>query len=223
MTDDLARRLLAEAIGTALLVAAVVGSGIMADDLSDDVGLVLLQNAVATFGALVALIHAFGPVSGAHFNPVVSLVDHLLGGLDRRSLLAYVPTQIVGAVSGGILANLMFELDAVDWSSKTRDGGGIWLGEVVATFGLIVLIFSMVRNAKGDWIPVAVGSYIMGAYYFTSSTSFANPAVTLGRTVSDTFAGIDPADAPAFVAFQVAGALVAWLVVRTLYPVDRSA
>lgn len=223
MTDDLGRRLLGEAIGTALLVTAVIGSGIMADNLSDDVGLVLLQNAVATFGALVALIHIFGPVSGAHFNPVVSLVDHLFGGLDRRTLLAYVPVQIAGAVLGGIIANLMFDLDAVDWSTKTRDGGGIWLGEAVATFGLILLIFSMVRNAKGDWIPIAVGSYIMGAYYFTSSTSFANPAVTLGRTVSDTFAGIDPADAPAFIGFQVVGAIVGWLAVRTLYPTDHSA
>lgn len=222
MTSDLGRRLLGEAIGSALLVTAVIGSGIMADNLSDDVGLVLLQNAVATFGALVALIHIFGPVSGAHFNPVVSLVDHLFGGLDRRSLVAYIPAQIAGAVLGGVIANLMFDLDAVDWSTKTRDGGGIWLGEVVATFGLILLIFSMVRNAKGDWIPVAVGSYIMGAYYFTSSTSFANPAVTLGRTVSDTFAGIDPADAPAFIGFQIIGAVLGWLAVRTLYPTDRS-
>lgn len=223
MNDDLSRRLLGEAIGSALLVTAVLGSGIMAENLSDDVGLVLFQNAVATFGALVALIHIFGPVSGAHFNPVVSLVDHLFGGIDRRTLLAYVPTQIAGAVVGGIVANLMFDLDAVDWSTKTRDGGGIWLGEVVATFGLILLIFSMVRNAKGEWIPVAVGAYIMGAYYFTSSTSFANPAVTVGRTVSDTFAGIDPADAPAFIAFQVLGGLIGWLAVRTLYPVDNSA
>lgn len=222
MTSDLGRRLLGEAIGSALLVTAVIGSGIMADNLSDDVGLVLLQNAVATFGALVALIHIFGPVSGAHFNPVVSLVDHLFGGLDRRSLVAYIPAQIAGAVLGGVIANLMFDLDAVDWSTKTRDGGGIWLGEVVATFGLILLIFSMVRNAKGDWIPVAVGSYIMGAYYFTSSTSFANPAVTLGRTVSDTFAGIDPADAPAFIGFQIIGAVLGWLAVRILYPTDRS-
>lgn len=219
MTGDLRRRLLAETIGTALLVTAVVGSGIMADDLSDDVGLVLLQNAVATFGALVALIHVFGPVSGAHFNPVVSLVDHLFGGLDRRTLAAYVPAQVLGAVGGGVVANLMFELDAIDWSTKARDGTGVWLGEVVATFGLILVIFSMVRNAKGEWIPIAVGSYIMGAYYFTSSTSFANPAVTLGRTVSDTFAGIDPADAPAFIGLQIVGALLGWLAIRTLYPV----
>ena len=133
-----------------------------------------------------------------------------------------MPAQVVGAVVGGVVANLMFELDAVDWSTKARDGSGIWLGEVVATFGLILLIFSMVRNAATDWIPVAVGSYIMGAYYFTSSTSFANPAVTVGRTVSDTFAGIDPSDAPAFIAFQLVGGLLGWLVVRTLYPADRS-
>lgn len=218
MTDDLPRRLLGEFIGTGLLVTAVLGSGIMADRLSGDVGLVLLQNAVATFGALVALILIFGPLSGAHFNPVVSLVDHLLGGLARGALAAYVPVQIAGAMCGGVVANLMFDLDAVDWSDKVRDGGPIWLGEVVATFGLVLLIFSMVRNGKGDWIPVAVGSYIMGAYYFTSSTSFANPAVTLGRTVSDTFAGIDPADAPAFIGFQVVGGLIGFVAVRALYP-----
>ncbi len=218
MTDELPRRLLGEFIGTGLLVTAVLGSGIMADELSDDVGLVLLQNAVATFGALVALILIFGPVSGAHFNPVVSLVDHLFGGLSRGALIAYVPVQVAGAVCGGILANLMFDLDAVHWSDKARDGGPIWLGEVVATFGLILLIFSMVRNAKDEWIPLAVASYILAAYYFTSSTSFANPAVTLGRTVSDTFAGIDPADAPAFIGFQVIGALIGFAAVRFLYP-----
>ena len=218
MRSKLHRALLAEFIGTALLVMAVLGSGIMADRLSDDVGLVLLQNAVATFGALLVLIHAMAPISGAHFNPVVSGVDHFFGGIDRPTLLAYIPTQIVGGVVGGIIANLMFDLDAIDWSTKTRDGGGIFLGEVVATFGLILVIFTMARSRRDEWIPVAVGSYIMGAYYFTSSTSFANPAVTLGRTVSDTFAGIEPASAPAFIGFQVVGAALGALAIRALHP-----
>lgn len=215
---DLRRELLAEFVGTALLVAAVVGSGIMADDLSDDVGLVLFQNAFATFGALIALIHALAPVSGAHFNPVVSAVDHSFGGIDRSRLATFVPVQIVGAVTGGILANLMFELDAVEWSTKARDGTGIWLAESVATFGLVLVIFSMVRSGRDRWIPLAVGSYIGGAYYFTSSTSFANPAVTIGRTVSDTFAGIDPGDAPLFIVFQLIGGALGALTVRVLYP-----
>lgn len=215
--------MLAEFVGTAMLVAAVVGSGIMADDLSDDVGLVLFQNAFATFGALIALIHAFAPVSGAHFNPVVSLVDHALGGIDRTRLVAYVPVQVAGAVLGGIVANLMFDLDAVTWSDKVRDGGGIWLGETVATFGLVVVIFAMVRSHRGSWIPVAVGSYIGAAYYFTSSTSFANPAVTVGRTVSDTFAGIHPGDMPLFIVFQVIGGLAGLVVVRALFPDDPAA
>lgn len=212
------RAAFAEFIGTAMLVAAVVGSGIMADSLSEDVGLVLLQNAIATFGALIALIHALGPVSGAHFNPVVSAVDYSFGGIDRSTLAWYVPSQVSGAFVGGIVANLMFDLDAVEWSEKARDGSGIWLGETVATFGLILVIFSMVRSGRNTWIPLAVGSYIAAGYYFTSSTSFANPAVTLGRTVSDTFAGIDPADAPAFIVFQLLGGLVGALTVRVLYP-----
>ena len=218
MKSQLHRAMLAEFIGTAMLVAAVVGSGIMADELSDDVGLVLLQNTIATFGALIALIHAMAPVSGAHFNPIVSAVDHIFGGTDRRSFGAFIPVQIIGAVSGGVVANLMFDLDAVEWSTKTRSGGGIWLAEAVATFGLVVVIFSMVRSGRDRWIPLAVGSYIAGAYYFTSSTSFANPAVTIGRTVSDTFAGIDPGDAPMFVVFQLLGGALGALAVFALYP-----
>jgi glycerol uptake facilitator-like aquaporin len=212
------RALLAEFVGTAMLVAAVVGSGIMADRLSTDVGLVLLQNTFATFGALIALIHALGPVSGAHFNPVVSAVDHAFGGIERRALARYVPVQVAGAVLGGIVANLMFELDAVDWSTKSRDGAGIWLGEGVATFGLVLVIFSMVRTRRDRWIPLAVAGYIGGAYYFTSSTSFANPAVTVGRMVSDTFAGIDPADAPMFVVAQLLGGALGAVTARALYP-----
>lgn len=222
MKSPLRRAMLAEFIGTAMLVAAVVGSGIMADQLSDDVGLVLLQNTFATFGALVALIHALAPVSGAHFNPVVSAVDHFFGGTDRRSLGAFIPVQIAGAVCGGIIANLMFDLDAVEWSTKARSGGGIWLAEAVATFGLVLVIFSMVRSGRDRWIPLAVGSYIAGGYYFTSSTSFANPAVTIGRTVSDTFAGIDPGNAPMFIVFQIVGGGLGALTVRGLYPTDSS-
>lgn len=223
MRPDDRRAALAEFIGTAMLVAAVLGSGIMADRLSDDEGLVLLQNAIATFGALIALIHALAPVSGAHFNPVVSAVDVAFGGTERRSLAWYLPAQVAGAVVGGIVANLMFDLDAVDWSTKARDGGGIWLAEAVATFGLVLVIFSMVRSGRDRWIPLAVGSYIAGAYYFTSSTSFANPAVTVGRTVSDTFAGIDPADVALFVVFQVIGGAVGWITVRYLYPTNSAA
>jgi arsenate reductase len=222
MRSPLHRALLAEFVGTALLVAAVIGSGIMADRLSTDVGLVLFQNAFATFGALIALIHALAPVSGAHFNPVVSAADHALGGVDRRSLVAYVPVQVAGALVGGVVANLMFELDAVDWSSKSRDGAGIWLGEGVASFGLVVVIFSMVRSQRDRWIPLAVAGYIAGAYYFTSSTSFANPAVTIGRTVSDTFAGIDPAHAPMFVLAQVIGGALGVVTVMALYPAETS-
>ncbi len=218
MRNALHRAMLGEFIGTAMLVAAVLGSGIMADRLSDDVGLVLLQNTIATFGALIALIHALGPVSGAHFNPVVSGVDHAFGGIDRQSLVRYVPVQVAGAVLGGVVANLMFDLDAVDWSSKSRDGFGIWLGEGVATFGLVLVIFSMVRSARDQWIPLAVAGYIAGAYYFTSSTSFANPAVTIGRTVSDTFAGIDPAHAPMFIVAQLIGGVLGAVTVKALYP-----
>jgi arsenate reductase len=219
MPPPLARRALAELCGTAFLVAVVVGSGIAAANLSPhDVGLQLLENAVATAGGLVALILAFGPVSGAHFNPVVSLADAFFGGLDARDVPVYVGAQVAGAIGGAIVANLMFGLDAVSWSHHHRSTGGLWLGEVVATVGLLVVIFGVVRSGRASAAPFAVGAYIGGAYFFTSSTSFANPAVTVGRAFSDTFAGIAPSSVAPFVAFQLAGMAVAVLLIRTLYP-----
>lgn len=221
----LARRALAELIGTALLLVAVVGSGIAAQRLSPgDTGLQLLENAAATAAALMAIILAVGPVSGAHLNPVVTLVDRVLGGVDSRTAVAYVAAQTAGAALGTVLANLMFGLSAVDWSSTGRSGGGLWLGEVVATFGLLLVVFGVVRSGRAGMAPFAVGAYIGGAYFFTSSTSFANPAVTLARTLSDTFAGIAPGSVPAFVVAQLVGALVGLAAVRALYPrVDESA
>ena len=218
MSPHLARRALAEYCGTAFLVAVVVGSGIAAARLSpNDVGLQLLENAAATAGGLVALILAFGPVSGAHFNPVVSAADAFFGGLAYRDLPAYIAAQVAGAITGSIVANLMFDLDAVSWSSHSRSTGGLWLGETVATVGLLVVIFG-VRSGRASAAPFAVGAYIGGAYFFTSSTSFANPAVTVGRAFSDTFAGIKPTSVPGFVVFQIVGAAVAVLLIRTLYP-----
>jgi glycerol uptake facilitator-like aquaporin len=219
MDRDLARKATAEAVGTAMLVAIVVGSGIYAQRLSpNDIGLQLLENSVATGAGLVALILAFGSVSGAHFNPVVSLADRLLGGLSTRELVAYVPAQIVGACVGAVVANLMFELDAVTWSTHTRSSGGLWLGEVVATFGLLMVIVGVVRGGRASTAPFAVGGYIAAAYWFTSSTSFANPAVTVGRTLSDSFAGIKPSSAPAFIVAQVVGGLLAVVLARFVYP-----
>ena len=219
MNRILARQTLAEYLGTMFLVAVVVGSGIMAVRLSPgDVGLQLLENSLATAGGLVALILAFGSVSGAHFNPVVSLVDWRLGGLSTRALVAYIPAQISGAICGSILANLMFDLPAVEWSSTTRDGSGIWLAEVVATVGLLLVIFGSVRAGNSRSTPFAVGAYIGGAYFFTSSTSFANPAVTVGRMFSDTFAGINPGSVAAFIAVQLVGAVVGYVLIRALFP-----
>ena len=216
---DLARRALAEYCGTAFLVAVVVGSGIAASRLSpNDAGLQLFENAAATAGGLVALILAFGPVSGAHFNPVVSIADCMLGGIDRRDLPAYIGAQVTGAISGSIVANLMFELDAVTWSTHERSTHGLVLSEVVATLGLLVVIFGVVRSGRSSAAPFAVGAYIGSAYFFTSSTSFANPAVTIGRAFTDTFAGIDPASVPVFVACQVGGMAIAVLLIRALHP-----
>jgi arsenate reductase len=215
----IARRATAEAVGSALLVAIVVGSGIYAQRLSpSDVGLQLLENSVATGAGLVALILAFGSVSGAHFNPVVSLADRILGGISTRDLLAYVPAQVIGGCAGAVIANLMFDLDPVTWSTHSRSGSGLWLGEVVATFGLLIVILGVVRSGRTSTAPFAVGGYIAAAYWFTSSTSFANPAVTVGRMLSNTFAGIKPSSAPAFVLAQVAGGLLAVALARFLYP-----
>ena len=215
----LTRRAVAEFIGTALLLIAVIGSGIAAQSLTPgDTGLELLENAVATGAALVAIILAVGSISGAHLNPVVSAADAVFGGLRPRELAAYVIAQVAGAVVGVVIANLMFSLSAVTVSSHVRSSPGLWLGEVVATFGLLLVIFGVVRSGRAAAAPFAVGAYITGAYFFTSSTSFANPAVTLARTLSDTFAGIAPASVLPFVVAQLIGAVLACAVVRFLWP-----
>jgi glycerol uptake facilitator-like aquaporin len=220
MTHPLARRALAEGLGTAALLIAVVGSGIMAQRLSPhDTGLQLLENSIATGAALVAIIVAFGSVSGAHLNPVVTLADRAFGGLTTaRETVTYISAQVAGAVLGTVVANLMFDLPAVEWSTHARSGSGIWLGEVVATLGLLVVIFGAVRSGRAAIVPFVVGAYIAAAYWFTSSTSFANPAVTIGRAFTDTFAGIAPESVPAFVAFQLVGLAAALGVIVLLYP-----
>lgn len=216
---QLIRSALAEFIGTALLLIAVIGSGIAAKTLSpNDVGLELLENAIATGAALVAIILAVGSVSGAHLNPVVSCADALFGGLGRLQLAVYVVAQIVGAALGVIIANAMFALPAVSISTHARSSPNLWLGEIVATFGLLLVIFGLTRTGRGAAAPFAVGAYITGAYFFTSSTSFANPAVTVARTLSDTFAGIAPASVLPFVVAQFVGAALACVVVRILWP-----
>jgi glycerol uptake facilitator-like aquaporin len=218
------RRVVAEGIGTGLLVTVVVGSGIAAASLSpNDVGLQLLENAFATALGLAVLILMVGPVSGAHFNPVVSAVDWWIGrrsgaGLTPRDLAAYIPAQIIGAALGAVLANLMYDEAAVSWSTTDRSAGHLWLGEVVATAGLIVLIFALAASGRASIAPAAVGAYIGSAYWFTSSTSFANPAVSIGRAFSDTFAGIAPGSLPGFVIAQVIGAAAGVALLRLLYP-----
>jgi len=215
----MAARALAEGLGTAMLVAAVVGSGIAAEQLSpDDVGLQLLENSTATVLALAALILTFGSVSGAHFNPAVTLAELATGKLERRAVVPYIGAQITGGCVGAIVANLMFELPAIDWSTKDRITAATFLAEVVATFGLLTVIFGVVRSGRLGTVPVAVAGYIGAAYWFTSSTSFANPAVTIARTLSDSFAGIRPASAPGFIAAQLLGAAVAVACARVLFP-----
>jgi arsenate reductase len=219
MGPTLGRKVTAEATGTALLVAVVVGSGIFAQRLSpSDTGLQLLENSTATGVGLVALILAFGPVSGAHFNPVVSLADRAFGGLTNRELAAYIPAQVAGACVGAVVANVMFDLDPITFSTHARSSGGLWLGEVVATFGLVAVILGVVRSGRASAAPLAVGAYIAAAYWFTSSTSFANPAVTIGRTLTDTFAGIEPSSVPAFIAAQLTGGALAIALARYLHP-----
>jgi arsenate reductase len=220
----LARRAAAEAVGTGLLVCAVIGSGIAAQQLSPgQTGLQLLENAFATAAALAAIILVIAPVSGGHLNPAVTLVDRALGRRPTRDTVAYIAAQTVGACIGAMVANLMFALPAINVSSHSRSGGPLWLGEVVATFGLVLVIFGMTRRGEHRWVPFAVAGYIAGAYWFTSSTSFANPAVTVGRTLSDTFAGIAPASAPAFVAAQLIGAALALVTVLLLFVPARPA
>jgi glycerol uptake facilitator-like aquaporin len=220
----LSRRLLAEGMGTALLVTVVVGSGIAAQQLSPgDTGLQLLENSLTTVFGLGILILLFGPVSGAHFNPVVSAVDWVLGrrasnGLSGRDVAAYTGAQTVGAVLGAMLANAMFDLAPLQISTKVRATPGLWIGEIVATAGLIALIFTLARTGRAALSAGAVGAYIGAAYWFTSSTSFANPAVSIGRIFSDTFAGISPASVPGFVVAQILGAALGAGLVVALYP-----
>jgi glycerol uptake facilitator-like aquaporin len=216
---DLARRLAAEALGTGLLIVAVIGSGIMASRLSQgDVGLQLLENAAATACALIGLILMFAAVSGAHFNPVVTVLDRLLGSTTTRDTGLYVVAQVVGACLGAMLANLMFELPAITVSTHERSSPALWLSEVVATVTLLLVIHGCVRTGRANVVPFAVGAWIGGAYWFTSSTSFANPAVTIARTLSDTFAGIAPASAPMFIVMQLIGMAIAFGLVRLFYP-----
>jgi len=218
---DLTRRAAAEALGTGLLTVAVVGSGIMASRLSHgDVGLQLLENSFATAGALVGLILMFGAVSGAHLNPVVSILDRMLHTTRTRDTSVYVVAQVVGACLGAMVANLMFELPAIDISTQDRSSSALWLSEVVATVTLLLLIQGCVRSGRAGVVPFAVGAWIGAAYWFTSSTSFANPAVTIARTLSDTFAGIAPASAPMFIVMQLLGMVIAFGLVRFFYPHD---
>lgn len=220
---DLTRRLAAEALGTGLLIVAVIGSGIAASRLSaNDVGLQLLENAAATAGALIGLILMFGAVSGAHLNPVVSLLDRMLGTTTTRDTGLYIVAQVIGGCLGAVLANLMFELPAVELSTTDRSSPALWLSEVVATVTLLLLIQGCVRTGRANVIPFAVGAWIGGAYWFTSSTSFANPAVTVARTLSDTFAGIAPASAPMFIVMQIIGMVIAFGLVRLFYPHNHS-
>ena len=218
MTASLPRRLLAEFLGSALLAALVIGSGIAAASLSTDKGLQLLENAAATAAGLFAIILVFGPVSGAHFNPVVSLVDAAFGGMSRRTALAYIPAQIAGCIAGAVLANGMFALGAISISTHHRASPAHLLAELIATCGLILVIFALVRSGRVATAPAAVGAYIGAAYWFTSSTSFANPAISVGRVFSDTFAGIAPASVPSFVLAQLAGGVVGFALIRVLYP-----
>ena len=218
---DTGRKALAAFVGSALLAATVVGSGIAAETLSpDDVGLQLLENALITGSVLVALILALGPVSAA-FNPVVTLAERILGAITTAQAAVFAAAQVLGCCVGVVVANLMFELDAVEVSTKERAAGGLWLGEVVATFGLVVVIFGVVRSGRSAHVAFAVGGYITAAYWFTSSTSFANPAITIGRTLSDTFAGIAPSSAPLFVLMQLVGGLLGLAAAVVLYPSSR--
>jgi glycerol uptake facilitator-like aquaporin len=212
----LVRQVVAEFVGTAFLVAAVIGSGIMATRLTDDVGLQLLVNSIVTGAALVALILALHPVSAA-FNPVVSIVEVALRRVPARDATLMVLAQFAGGVLGAVTANLMFGLDAVSVATRERSGGGLWLGEVVATLGLVLVILGSARSGRPQNVALAVGGYIAAAYWFTSSTSFANPAVTVARTLSDTFAGIAPGSVPMFILMQLVGGAVGLLLARLLY------
>lgn len=219
---NLARRVISEMIGTAMLLATVVGSGIMAERLAaGNIAVALLANTVATAGALVALILTFGGISGAHFNPAVTICDAWQNGISWRDAAAYIPAQIAGAVAGVAAAHTMFDLPLLFASTKVRTGPSQWFSEFVATFGLLVVIWGCVRRHKSVIVPFAVAAYITAAYWFTASTSFANPAVTIARSLSDTFAGIRPADVPAFILAQFVGALTATALFRWLLPITQ--
>jgi glycerol uptake facilitator-like aquaporin len=218
------RRLLAECIGSAFLAMVVIGSGIAAQQLSPGTtGLQLLENAAATAAGLFAVILMFGAVSGGHFNPVVSLVDAAFGGLRWGDAAAYLPAQVAGCVLGAVVANTMFARAALEISTKHRASPAHFLSEVVATLGLLLVVFALARSGRSRLAPAAVGAYIGAAYFFTSSTAFANPAITIGRMFSDTFAGIAPSSAPSFIAAQIVGALVAVGLIWTLYPAITAA
>jgi len=214
----LARQAVAEFLGSAGLVTVVIGSGIAAQRLSADAGLQLLENALITGAGLVALILAFGPVSGGHFNPVVTVADRIFGGVSARQVAVYLPAQVAGGVVGAVTANLMFDLPAVSISTHERSAGGLWLSEALATFGLVLLIFGLVRADRGALAPFAVGAYITAAYWWSSSTSFANPMIDLARTLSDTFAGIAPGSVPIFLLMQALGGALGIAAVAVLYP-----
>jgi glycerol uptake facilitator-like aquaporin len=215
---DLLRRAVAELVGTAFLVTAVIGSGIAAVRLSPtDVGLQLLENSIITGAALVALILALQPVSAA-FNPVVTLVERALGAISTSNAVTLIVAQLIGGVVGAVVANLMFGLSAITISTHHRSGQGVWLGEVVATLGLLLIIFGTVRSGRGERVAFAVGGYILAAYWFTSSTSFANPAVTVARMLSNTFAGIAPASVALFIGMQLLAGLIGYGLIRLLYP-----
>jgi glycerol uptake facilitator-like aquaporin len=213
------RRLMAEFVGSAFLAALVIGSGIAAEQLSPgNVGLQLFENASATAAGLAAIIFMLGAVSGGHFNPVVSFVDATFGGLSWRDAVAYLPAQVAGCVFGAVLANVMFSRAAIEISTKHRASGPHFLSEIIATLGLVLVIFALARSGRSHAAPAAVGAYIGAAYLFTSSTSFANPAITVGRMFSNTFAGIAPSSAPSFIGAQVVGGLLAIGLVLVLYP-----
>ncbi len=219
MPASLWRCLLAELLGSAFLAAVVVGSGIAAEQLSPgNVGLELLENAAATAGGLYAIILMFGPVSGGHFNPIVSFVDAAFGGMSWRTALAYLPAQVIGCIGGAVIANLMFSKSALSLSTHYRATPAHFMSEVVATVGLILVVFALARSGRSRNTPAAVAAYIGAAYFFTSSTSFANPAITVGRMFSNSFAGIAPSSVPSFVAAQIVGGGVALAAIAALYP-----
>ena len=218
----MSRKLFAEAIGTGLLIVAVIGSGIMADRLTDIVALQLLCNAIATGGALVALILIFAPVSGASFNPVGGIVGIFTGEATIRDTALYAIAQTVGGCIGAIIANLMFDLDAINISQKVRSGSGILFSEVIATIGLLVVIYGTIRAKRANLVPFTVAAWITGAYFFTSSTSLANPAVSIARSLSNTFAGIAPESVPMFVLMQLIGAMSAVAIIKFVFGEQRS-